>query len=117
MKEKKPQMCDMYINPFKVSFNGTWIIEKNIPMLGYDNWIDISEYIPDDLRTKKMDTFKDYQKWGLNPVTHQEEEITIFKGLHAYEWIKKNEYWIFKICSSNLECLQLYEQINAADWD
>ena len=94
---------------FEVNWSGTrysicsgeWTIRRN--------GVDVSDLIPDGLRYDCMNTRKEYSYWD-------DECESYFDGLSAKEWVRKNRYWIGKICANKEEEFQLYHAINALDW-
>jgi hypothetical protein len=86
---------------------GKWIIRRN--------GVDVSELIPKSLREDHMNTHKQYDVWYFTE-SYDEGWGCYFTGLTAKKWVRKNHYWISKICSNREEEFQLYHAINAADW-
>ncbi len=79
------------------------------------NGVDVSDLIPDNLIDNHMGTRKEYSAWHITDDWDEEWEH-YFDGLSAKKWIRKNRYWISKICSNREEEFQLYHAINALDW-
>ena len=86
---------------------GEWTIRRN--------GVDVSNLIPGPLRNYHMNTRKEYSAWHFTEDWDEEWEY-YFDGLSAKKWIRKNRYWISKICCSKEEEFQLYHAINDADW-
>ncbi len=79
------------------------------------NGVDVSDLIPGNLLNNHMGTRKEYSAWHITEDWDEEWEY-YFDGLSAKKWIRKNRYWISKICSNREEEFQLYHAINALDW-
>lgn len=100
---------------FEVNWSGSY------PNLCCGEWticrdgIDVSDLIPENLRYRHMNTRYVYVKWHFTADWDEEWE-RYFHGLSAKKWIRKNRYWISKICSNREEEFQLYHAINALDW-
>ena len=87
---------------------GTWIL--------YKNGKDISDMIPDNLRTSHMNTKGIYVETGLAGPEYEEYYNEYTDGLDCDEWIQENQYWINNICDSHDECVELYDEFNSEDW-
>ena len=87
--------------------SGEWTIRRN--------GVDVSDSIPDSLKNEPMNTRKKYSKVHLTEDWDEEWE-RYFDGLSAKKWVRKNRYWIRKICSNREEEFQLYHAIGAVDW-
>lgn len=87
--------------------DGEWTIRRN--------GVDVSDLIPESLRTRHMNTRKEYLSWRFD-WNWDEYWTHYYDGLSAKKWVRKNRYWISKICSNREEEFQLYHAINARDW-
>lgn len=74
------------------------------PCLCFGKWTlvvngkDVSNKIPDELRTEPMNTYGTYEQWYFDD--NYSEEFESYKdGLEMHEWIEKNGYWLDKITS------------------
>lgn len=78
------------------------------------NNIDVSEFIPDDLRHNSMNTFGTYESW------HFEDWIEVFEdyedGLEIDEWIEDNKYWLYKITKDEEIIRKIYNAIQKEDF-
>ncbi len=91
-----PRLCD-----------GKWTI--------YRNGVNVSIFIPSSLRNEPMHTRKRYVTWNFASDWSEKWDF-YWDGLSAKKWIRKNHYWIRRICLSEEEEFQLFHAINAADW-
>lgn len=56
---------------------------------------DVTDKIPEDLRTEPMNTYKRYERWYFKDWV--EEWESYYDGLKQDEWIEANKYWLDKI--------------------
>ena len=86
--------------------HGKWSLEVN--------GVDVTCYIPEELRRKPMDTFGTYQSW------HFENWMEVFEdyedGLSCSEWIEKNKYWLDIITDNVSVQSEIFNAINEKDW-
>ena len=86
--------------------SGEWSLEVN--------GVDVSMYIPDEMRNSPMGTFGTYQSW------HFENWMEVFEdyddGLFCDEWIEKNKYWLDIITDDVNVQTEIYDAINVKDW-
>ena len=87
--------------------SGEWTIRRN--------GVDVTDLIPENLRYSHMNTRKEYSEWHFTDDWDEVWEY-YFDGLSAKKWVRKNRYWISKICLNREEEFQLYHAINALDW-
>ena len=87
--------------------NGRWIIHRK--------GVDVSGFIPNDLQGGPMNTRRCYRYDTLDE-NFSEVSTFAYSGLSAKKWIRKNRYWIGKICESREEEFQLYYAIREQDW-
>lgn len=90
------------------------------PCLCYGKWtlevngVDVSMYIPEELRDGSMDTYGTYQRWYFeNWIEHFEDYED---GLMCDEWIEKNKYWLDLITDDINVQMEIFDAINARDW-
>lgn len=86
--------------------SGEWNLEVN--------GVDVTCYIPIELRKSPMETLGEYQSW------HFENWIEVFEsyvdGLSCHEWIEKNKNWL-DIITDDIEVqMEIFNAINAKDW-
>lgn len=85
---------------------GEWTIKKN--------GVDVSDFIPDELRDREMNTKKAYSHWHFDGDWREVwEEVT--EGMDEDEWIERND-WIKNICDTREEMAELYAAIREEDW-
>lgn len=86
--------------------SGKWTLEVNS--------VDVSMYIPEELRNNSMNTYRTYQRWYFkNWIEHFEDYED---GLMCDEWIKKNKYWLDMITDDINVQMEIFDAINAKDW-
>lgn len=80
-----------------------------------DIWYDdISNLIPEDLKSEPMYTLGVYSSWHFDSdYIEQFEDYT--DGMNFKEWCKENESWIHLICKSEYY-KDLYEAFQQEDW-
>ena len=85
---------------------GEWSLEVN--------GVDVSMYIPDELKTSSMNTYGMYEEW------HFENWTEVWKsyedGLMGDEWIEKNKYWLDTITDDINVQEEIFIAINMNDW-
>lgn len=85
---------------------GKWTLEVN--------GVDVSMYIPEELRDDSMNTYGTYQRWYFkNWIEHFEDYED---GLMCDEWIEKNKYWLDMITDDINVQMEIFDAINARDW-
>ena len=86
--------------------SGIWSLEVN--------GVDVTCYIPVELRRESMGTFGTYQRWYfVDWIEHFEDYED---GLMCDEWIKKNKYWLDIITDDVNVQVEIFYAINAKDW-
>ena len=85
---------------------GKWTLEVN--------GVDVSMFIPDELRENSMNTYGTYEEW------HFEDWLEVFEdyedGMMCEEWIAVNKYWLDTITEDDDIQTEIYYAINAHDW-
>ncbi len=101
------------------NFKATW--SGKYPCLCVGEWtlyldgVDVSDVIPQILRISPMGTRKEYAAVRFDENCNETYEY-YWDGLSAKKWIRKNLYWVTKICKTWGEAFELYHAINDADW-
>ena len=86
--------------------HGKWTLEVN--------GVDVSCYIPDELRDDSMNTYGTYQRWYFRNWIEEFEDYE--DGLMCDEWIEKNKYWLDVITDDINVQMEIFDAINARDW-
>ena len=76
---------------------------------------DISNKIPDNLKTSEMNTYNIYKYWSFTR-DWDEDYVTYANGLQKDEWIKENKEWLDTISTDYVIQSQIFDAINAQDW-
>ena len=102
-------------NKFQAEWSGSF------PTLCYGEWSlykngeDISEYIPEGLRTSHMNTEGIYSRWHFN--SDWIEEFYEYKdGISCDIWIKENMEWLKKFCDTEEDFESVYRAFNKSDF-
>lgn len=86
--------------------SGKWSLEVN--------GVDVSDYIPNELRKSPMNTYGVYEEW------HFENWIEVFEdyedGLMGDEWIEQNKYWLDTITEDISVQIEIFYAITKEDW-
>lgn len=96
-------------------WSGEW------PCLCYGTWTlivndeDVSDKIPDELRSSPMGTYGEYQSWHFDE-NWSEVFDSYIDGLQCDEWIEKNKDWLDKISTDHSLQTQIYSAISEADF-
>lgn len=81
--------------------------------------VDVSDKIPEDLRSSEMNTYGEYAQCWLQPTENGglEDGFDWEKsGLEKNDWIRENDYWLSTITSDySVKCL-IFDEINQWDW-
>ena len=90
------------------------------PTLCFGEWtlevdgVDVSMFIPDELRKSSMNTYGEYQSW------HFEDWMEVFEdytdGLECDEWIAENKYWLDTITDDINVQMKIFYAISEEDW-
>ena len=75
---------------------------------------DVTDKIPEDLRTEPMNTYKRYWRWYFKDGV--EELESYYDGLKRDEWIESNKYWLNKITKDIDVQRQIFKAINEQDF-
>lgn len=75
---------------------------------------DVTNKIPEDLRTEPMNTYKKYERWYLNGWV--EEWELYYDGLKQDKWIESNKYWLDEITKDIEAQRQIFKAINEQDF-
>ncbi len=75
---------------------------------------DVTDKIPEDLRTEPMNTYKRYGRWYFKDWV--EEWESYYDGLKQDEWIESNKYWLDKITKDIDVQRQIFKAINEEDF-
>jgi hypothetical protein len=100
---------------FEVSWSGKY------PSLCCGEWtilrygVDVSSFIPDELRHAPMNTYGTYWYWYFTDDWDTEEE-DYTDGLKETDWIEENREWLKNICASDFEMSALFHAIQKKDW-
>lgn len=90
------------------------------PGLCYGKWflkvngVDVSMYIPAELRDDSMNTYGTYRRWYFKNGTEHFEDYK--DGLMCDEWIEKNKYWLDMITNDINVQMEIFNAISARDW-
>lgn len=76
---------------------------------------DVTDKIPEELRTEPMNTYKQYERWSFNH-SYIEEWESYCGGLEQEEWIESNRYWLDKITTDVAVQRQIFKAINEKDF-
>ena len=87
--------------------SGTWKL--------YLDGKDISNKIPEHLRTSEMNTYNTYRSWSFTK-DWDENWRAYTNGLQKDEWIKENKEWLDNISTEYSIQSQIFDAINAQDW-
>lgn len=85
---------------------GEWSLEVN--------GVDVSMYIPDELRTSPMNTYGTYEEWHFENWEEVWEDYE--DGLMLDEWIVENKYWLDTITDDIDVQEEIFIAINVSDW-
>ena len=78
------------------------------------NGKDVTDKIPEDLRTDCMNTYKEYDRWYFEGwVTNWE---SYYDGLKQDKWIESNKYWLDEITTDIEVQRQIFKEINKEDF-
>lgn len=75
---------------------------------------DVTDKIPEDLRTEPMNTYKRYERWYFKDWVEEWEPY--YDGLKQDEWIEANKYWLDKITKDIDVQRQIFKAINEEDF-
>ena len=98
---------------FEVCWTGSW------PSVCSGAWqiirdgVDVSDRIPDELRSIPMNTAGIYPQWHFEDWEEVWEDCPF--GLECEDWISANP-WISSICKTHTEMVNLFHAIQAQDW-
>lgn len=81
----------------------------------YVDDVDVSDKIPEELRTWEMGTYGDYYTWHFGD-DYGEVWETYEDGLEQDEWINENKKWLDTISTDYVTQVQIYKAINEEDW-
>lgn len=90
------------------------------PCLCYGEWtlevngVDVSMYIPEELRNDSMNTYGIYQRWYFVDWIEQFEDYE--DGLMCDEWVEKNKYWLDVITDDINVQMEIFDAISVKDW-
>lgn len=86
--------------------SGEWTLEVN--------GVDVSNYIPDELRHNEMNTYGTYEEW------HFEDWLEVFEdyedGLMCDEWIAENKNWLDVITDDINVQMEIFYAISEEDF-
>ena len=85
---------------------GKWTLEVN--------GVDVSMYIPAELRRDSMNTYRTYQRWYFKNWLEEFEDYE--DGLMRDEWIAENKYWLDVITNDINIQMEIFYAINEKDW-
>lgn len=74
---------------------------------------DVTNKIPEDLRTEPMNTYKKYERWYFKGWVVERESY--YDGLKQDKWIKYNKYWLDEITTDIDVQRQIFKAINEED--
>lgn len=86
--------------------SGKWSLEVN--------GVDVSNYIPDELRKSPMNTYGVYQSWHFENWTEVFEDYE--DGLMGEEWIEQNKHWLDIITDDYNVQTEIFFAIAKEDW-
>ena len=75
---------------------------------------DVTDKIPEDLRTEPMNTYKRSERWYSKDWV--EECESYYDGLKQDEWIESNKYWLDEITTDIDVQRQIFKAINEEDF-
>lgn len=87
--------------------SGKWTLEVNGE--------DVSELIPEGLRTSEMNTYGTYYSWHFDENFSEFFEYYV-DGLECDEWIMENKYWLDTITEDYDTQVEIFNAINVEDW-
>ena len=87
--------------------SGEWILKVNN--------IDVSNLIPEELRTSSMNTFGSYSSWYFTEDWNVEDYYYL-DGLECEDWIKDNKDWLDKITTAHSVQKEIYYTIQLKDF-
>jgi hypothetical protein len=86
---------------------GEWTLEVN--------GVDVSKYIPAELKDGEMNTYKTYERWYFGDdwdvITEDYQD-----GLMCNEWIEENKYWLDVITDDINIQREIFYAINEEDF-
>ena len=91
------------------------------PCLCYGDWtlkvddVDVSDKIPEDLKSSSMHTYGTYQSWHFNDDCMEEFE-DYEDGLDCENWIEENNYWLSNITQDEKVKQQIFYAIQDHDF-
>ena len=80
----------------------------------FQNGRDISDKIPEDLRTRDMNTYGFYDYWEFDE-NYNEYWYSYTDGLRFDDWILENR-WVKSITDVSEEWVKIYEAFQDWDW-
>ena len=87
--------------------SGEWILKINN--------IDVSNLIPEELRTSSMNTAGSYSSWYFTE-DWKVEDYYYLDGLECEDWIKDNKNWLHKITTAHSVQKEIYYAIQSEDF-
>lgn len=99
----------------EAKWSGRW------PCLCYGQWTlkvngkDVTDKIPEILRSSEMNTYGTYQSWYFNE-NNMEEFEDYEDGLFCEEWIEANKEWLDTITTDHRVQQEIYCKISAEDF-
>lgn len=90
------------------------------PALCCGEWVlyiegkNVTNKIPEELRTSSMNTLGKYQTWHFE--NWEEVWNSYTDGLDRDSWIAENDYWLSTITPDRTLKEEIYEAIQAEDW-
>ena len=85
---------------------GEWTLEVN--------GVDVSMFIPSELRHSDMNTYGIYEEWHFENWAEVWESYE--EGLGCDEWIEEHEYWLNTITDNVNIKKEIFYAINDKDW-
>ena len=98
---------------FEVCWTGSWPTVCSGAWQIVRDGVDVSDRIPDELRSAPMNTAGTYSAWHFENWSEVWEDYE--DGLEREDWISANP-WISSICETPEEMADLFDAIQSQDW-